>query len=225
MESRKCNGCKVVKPYNEFHRNKAEVGGISYTCKECANSRRREFYGNNRESQIEASRSYRASNPNYASEYSRGKWARCKDEMRASRTKYSRERFHRDPVFKLKHSLLTQLRKAVTGVRAYSKTSRLYRITGLTCIELINHMHSTFEEEYGLGRAHINWKEVQIDHIIPTSTAKTEDQIKRLNHYSNLRLLYKEDNIAKRKADICGKCLTGQALDDRLDKWKLEKGE
>jgi 5-methylcytosine-specific restriction endonuclease McrA len=38
---------------------------------------------------------------------------------------------------------------------------------------------------------------VHIDHIIPLSSAKTEDKVKKLCHYSNLQLLKPKDNLEK----------------------------
>jgi hypothetical protein len=36
-----------------------------------------------------------------------------------------------------------------------------------------------------------------IDHIIPLSSAKTEDELKQLCHYTNLQPLWAADNIKK----------------------------
>ncbi len=36
-----------------------------------------------------------------------------------------------------------------------------------------------------------------VDHIIPLATAKTEDEVIKLCHYSNLQPLWAEDNWAK----------------------------
>ena len=36
-----------------------------------------------------------------------------------------------------------------------------------------------------------------IDHIIPTCTAKTEEDLIRLNHYTNLQPLWAEENLKK----------------------------
>jgi hypothetical protein len=42
-----------------------------------------------------------------------------------------------------------------------------------------------------------NRKDWQIDHIIPISLAKNEDELILLNHYTNLRPLWLKDNILK----------------------------
>jgi len=36
-----------------------------------------------------------------------------------------------------------------------------------------------------------------IDHIVPVSSAKTEQDIIKLNHYTNLRPMWASDNIKK----------------------------
>lgn len=38
----------------------------------------------------------------------------------------------------------------------------------------------------------------QIDHIIPISSAETEEDVIRLNHYTNLRPLCSKENLDKR---------------------------
>ena len=45
-----------------------------------------------------------------------------------------------------------------------------------------------------------NWIELSllhIDHIIPISSAKTKEDVIKLNHYSNLQYLFAEDNLEK----------------------------
>ena len=38
-----------------------------------------------------------------------------------------------------------------------------------------------------------------LDHIIPISSAKTEEDVIRLNHYTNFQPLWAEDNFKKGK--------------------------
>jgi hypothetical protein len=42
-----------------------------------------------------------------------------------------------------------------------------------------------------------NQGEWHLDHIIPISSAQTEEEIFKLNHYSNFQPLWAEDNIKK----------------------------
>jgi hypothetical protein len=46
----------------------------------------------------------------------------------------------------------------------------------------------------------MNWKNRdlwQIDHIIPISFGESEDEVIKLNHFSNLRPLWIKDNLEK----------------------------
>ena len=42
-----------------------------------------------------------------------------------------------------------------------------------------------------------NRSDWHIDHIIPIASAITEEDVIRLNHYTNLRPLWAKDNLAK----------------------------
>ena len=40
-------------------------------------------------------------------------------------------------------------------------------------------------------------RDIHIDHIIPLSSAKTEEEVYRLCHYTNLQPLWAEENLKK----------------------------
>ena len=59
----------------------------------------------------------------------------------------------------------------------------------------INYLLQTFKDNYGYEYNGI--EKVHIDHIIPLATAKTEEDVIKLCHYSNLQLLKAKDNLKK----------------------------
>ena len=75
----------------------------------------------------------------------------------------------------------------------FSKTSKTQQILGCTFEEFKQYLESKFEswmnwENRGLynGELNFGW---DIDHIIPISSAKTDEDIIKLNHYTNLQPL------------------------------------
>ena len=53
------------------------------------------------------------------------------------------------------------------------------------------------EKQFQLGMSWKNRSEWHIDHIIPLASAKTEEDVIRLNHYTNLQPLWAADNLRK----------------------------
>ena len=99
-----------------------------------------------------------------------------------------RERRKTDPLFKL----ITNLKRNIRGglkKQGFIKKSKTIDILGCSFEEFKSHLESKFEswmtwDNYGLynGELDYGW---DIDHIIPISSAKTEEDIIRLNHFSN----------------------------------------
>lgn len=80
------------------------------------------------------------------------------------------------------------------------KDEKTLNIVGLNnWEEFKKHIENQFIEgmnwdNYG-NKIETDWS---IDHIIPISTATTLDEVKKLNHYTNLRPMWHIDNIKKR---------------------------
>lgn len=94
------------------------------------------------------------------------------------------------------HSRLSRLhRHALAKVNAI-KSSKTFDQLGYTVFEFKEHI----EKQFVNGMSWDNMDEWQIDHIIPMSTAKTKDDVIRLNQLSNLRPMFsKENNLKKDK--------------------------
>jgi len=75
----------------------------------------------------------------------------------------------------------------------YTKKSRTHEILGCSYEEFKEYLESKFEpwmtwDNYGLynGTPNYGW---DMDHIIPSSSATTEEGLLKLNHFSNLQPL------------------------------------
>jgi hypothetical protein len=84
------------------------------------------------------------------------------------------------------------IRGTITN-KGYTKKSKTHEILGIDWMGLKEHMERQF-----IGG--MNWEnrdQWHIDHIIPLATAQCEDDIIKLNHYTNLQPLWAEDNFSK----------------------------
>jgi hypothetical protein len=74
-----------------------------------------------------------------------------------------------------------------------TKRNKTFDIVGITPQELKEHL----EKQFISGMTWENRNEWHIDHIIPLSSAKTEEELYKLCHYTNLQPLWAEDNLKK----------------------------
>jgi hypothetical protein len=72
--------------------------------------------------------------------------------------------------------------------KSFLKTSKTFTILNCTWEEFKIHLE---DNDYGFI---INQKGLDLDHIIPISSAKTEEDVYKLNHWSNFQLLPEEYN-------------------------------
>jgi transcriptional regulator with XRE-family HTH domain len=87
-----------------------------------------------------------------------------------------------DPIKRYKKEIRTKL--SLTFKKGgYEDNSDLYNIIGCSYNDLISHLNNN---KYNFK---IEFQEMDVDHIIPLNECKTIDDVKKLNHYTNLQLL------------------------------------
>lgn len=77
--------------------------------------------------------------------------------------------------------------------KGYLKTSKTRDILGIEYDEFVSYIQSKFQEG-------MNWDNRglwHIDHIIPLSSSKNEEDVIKLCHYTNLQPLWAKDNLMK----------------------------
>lgn len=77
--------------------------------------------------------------------------------------------------------------------QGYSKKSKTNSILGITFEEFKIYFESKFIDNMSWD----NMGEWHIDHIIPLSSAKSEEEMIKLCHYTNLQPLWGKDNLIK----------------------------
>jgi hypothetical protein len=191
-----CPKCNQLKPLTEYSKNKNKNDGLSYCCKTCHHSyitiphhiKYKEYnkiYG----------KEWRKNNPNYNKiqnkEYAKKYYSKHKDELKEYNKNYSKTRREQDPLFKLK----SNIRNTIIRYIKNPKNNNTEQILGCTFEQLKQHIESQWVE----GMNWDNWTQDgwHVDHIIPLASATTEDEIYKLNHYTNLQPLWAPDNMKK----------------------------
>lgn len=77
--------------------------------------------------------------------------------------------------------------------QGYAKKSRTYQILGCTYEEFKQHL----ERQFTFGMNWENQGEWHLDHVYPVSLAKDEQELIKLNHYTNFQPLWAIDNLLK----------------------------
>lgn len=108
---------------------------------------------------------------------------------------YQKKRRAVDGVFDFRYRVSVLVRDSFKRTKngGYRKSAKTEEIIGCTISFLIERFQSLFAE----GMSFENNGEWHIDHIIPLATAKTKEDIIRLNHYTNLQPLWAKDNLRK----------------------------
>jgi hypothetical protein len=115
-----------------------------------------------------------------------------RDRVKEYRKKYVQTKRQLDPTFRLKLDFRCSIGLSFRN-SGYTKKSKCYQILGCSFPDLKQHLEKLFLE----GMSWENRSEWHIDHIIPLASASTYDDVVRLNHYTNLRPLWAEDNLKK----------------------------
>lgn len=113
-----------------------------------------------------------------------------------------KQRLANDPMFAMVKRLRKRLRESVLNKHEI-RDKKLREILGCSYEELLAHLESKF-------LANMSWENMNlwhIDHIIPLASAKSLEDVYRLNHYTNLQPLWAEDNLRKNARLPDGYCV------------------
>jgi len=111
---------------------------------------------------------------------------------REKRNIYISNRKKNDPIYRLSHNIRNRVRTFLI-TKNITKNNPTFNIIGCSPEFLKEHLERKFTEGMSWG----NQGKWHIDHIIPLSSAKTEEEIYKLCHYTNLQPLWAEDNLKK----------------------------
>jgi hypothetical protein len=104
---------------------------------------------------------------------------------------YKKRRVKRDPLFKCICSIRNTLSQSFNRM-GYTKKSKTFEILGIEWDGFKLYIENKFRE----GMSWDNYGEWEYDHIVAVSNGKTEQEVIKLNHYTNFQpLWWKENNL------------------------------
>jgi len=182
---RTCSKCSNVFPktrdFFSMYKNKS---GYTYRfqCVGCHNKKIQEWFNNNKE---------------YRKGYYKNYCSNNKDTINKTKRNYKAIRKESDPLYKLtiniRNSILTAIKK-----KNFTKKSKTYEILGCSFEEFKIHIESKFLpwmnwNNHGKYNCEFNYG-WDYDHIISINTATTEEELLKLNHYTNFQPLCSKVN-------------------------------
>jgi hypothetical protein len=128
-----------------------------------------------------------------------------KTRIKEYQNSYFKTKKNNDPLFKLSCNLRVLINVYLKN-KGYKKQSKTEQILGCPFNEFKLYLENKFEswmtwENYGKYNGELNhgW---DIDHTTPCSSAKSEEELLKLNHFSNLQPLCSKINRDIKKNDL-----------------------
>lgn len=181
---RKCKVCLEEKQLTEEYfpqmKNKAGKQFFRHVCKPCQYDGYKKWAQENKSLVKKLQEKWRSENKEY------------KRDWHQKNKRHEKERVNRrkkeEPLFNLKWKINALIYCSMRVSMGYSKNTQAYSLLGCSFEELLAHLGVTSSKDYD-GK--------HLDHICPNDQAKTTSELRKLQHFSNLRLVPKEVNMAK----------------------------
>ena len=204
---RRCSVCTQYKDFSDYSKCNKCTQGIYGVCKKCESINSKKYRLENKEKIREAKHKEYLKNAEVYKARSKKYSKNNKEKLNETRKIWRKNKINNDSLYKLdidiKRLIWMSFNKTLIG--KIVKNSKSINILGCSLEEFKNHIESQFEnwmswENHGnvceTLQPNCSW---DLDHIIPISTAKTEEEFYLLNHWSNFQPLcsYKNRNIKR----------------------------
>lgn len=200
---KKCSKCRETKPAEMFSRHKRNRDGLQFQCKACIsdyNLKNRKHWRSKaatrsdayREAERERNRTYHRRNREAIAERRR-KYRQNNKELLAERNRvYQEKRRAHDHKYVLVGRLRRRMLQALNE-KHLTKNQTTMQALGCDADYFCQHI----ERQFLKGMNWENRDKWHLDHIVPISSAKTEEEIYQLAHFTNIRPMWATENISK----------------------------
>lgn len=213
-----CKKCNINKDVADFNKTKSSKDGLAFYCRACSKvilknqyiktgdrhrqskkdkrklgtsndaATSRKSYSKNKETILEQKKDYYLKNRSKIDQ-AHAAYLKNNESSRIRRRRhndeYDRKRKEIDPLYRLRKSLRTKIRNDIIRFR-YSKKKSTLKMIGCTFEFLLEHL--------GPNTLKIGY---HIDHMCPCAQAQNEEELLKLQHYTNLQVISSIENIKK----------------------------
>jgi hypothetical protein len=192
-KNNKENNKTMQKKY--YENNKEKIQEYQKNNRKNNKEKIQEYQKNYREKNKEKLKNYRENNKDKLKIYCKNNKEKLKIYREKNKEKINLYNFNRrkaEPLIRLKHNLGNRIRLAIKS-KNFTKSKRTLDMLGCDLHTAKAHL----EKQFTKGMTWDNHGEWHIDHIIPCASAKTEEELIKLFHYTNLQPLWAADNMSK----------------------------
>lgn len=189
-----CSKCKNIKDFSEFSPNKLGRDGLRSQCKECCRLIHRKRYDEGRRYNT---LKYYYTNLEKIKKRKKEYYIENKEKIQDYHKRYTKNRRTNDDLYKLSINIRVLIGASFRN-KGLKKSAKTVNILGCSVPEFKKYIESKWEdwmnwENYGKynGEFSHGW---DLDHIIPVNTAKTKEDLIRLNYFKNLQPLCSKIN-------------------------------
>lgn len=185
-----CNKCFIEKSILEFQVRTDSKDGYRNQCKLCIYLKHKNWKLSNYDKHKKSEKLYLLKN---------------KDKIATYKRKWFNEKLKNDSLYRLRIIVKRSIKDSFRN-KNLSKLQKSHIILGSSIEEFKVYLESKFESwmnwnNYGLYNGELNYG-WDMDHIIPISLAKNEEDIIKLNHYTNFQPLCSKINRDIKKNKI-----------------------
>lgn len=194
---KKCSKCQTFKNFTEYNKCVSCNRGISVICSECNTIQNEEYrLGMDIETRAAKKREEYDRNIERYKDYAKNYSELNKEKIKEYKNKWKQDQLENNSLYRLSNNISSLLRAYLSNKNG-QKSCEILRCS---IPEFKNHIESQFLnwmnwENYGNVCEKLEYKcSWDLDHIIPISYAKTEEEVYLLNHWSNFQPLCSKVN-------------------------------
>lgn len=222
MNTKICGRCKIEQSVEFFGKDKNSKSGYRSACNDCRKIESKQYRENNKERRAKTLKDYYDKNKeviavkgkiryyddvektrdlklksyhkNKNKESNIQRVKKYRKENRSKLNEWERNKKQTDPIYKLSSNVRDRINKFLNK-NNITKKNKTFELVGCTPQQLKEHLEKQFREGMTWeNHGKYGW---HIDHIIPLSSATTEEELYKLCHFTNLQPLWAEENLSK----------------------------